>query len=55
MKRMKLDFRFHNPNTTEETIDYMLKILVDVNKRKVEEILRKKAMDITDKKVGLEI
>ena len=29
MKKRKLNYRFHNPNTAEVTADYLLKILIE--------------------------
>lgn len=40
---MKLRFRFHNPNSAEETADYIAKIFVEVNKEKVDVILQEAA------------
>ncbi len=42
MKKRKLNYRFHNPNPAEVTADYILKILIEANRGKVEEILREK-------------
>ena len=39
-KKTELKFHFHNPNTKEETADYILKILLKANKRKLDRILR---------------
>lgn len=40
LKKTELKFHFHNPNTKEETADYILKILLKANKRKLDRILR---------------
>lgn len=40
MKQQKLNFRFHNPNTAEDTSDYILKLLLEANREKLEQILR---------------
>lgn len=40
MKKPKLEYRFHNPNTEEETADYILKLFVEVNANKVERALQ---------------
>ena len=37
MKRTKLNIRIHNPNTDEETIQYIAGIFVDVGVRKLKE------------------
>ncbi len=42
MKKRKLNYRFHDPNPAEVTADYILKILIEANRGKVEEILREK-------------
>ncbi len=36
MKRTKLNYRFHNPNSTENTADFLCKLLIEVNGGKVE-------------------
>lgn len=36
MKKQKLNYRFHNPNPAEVTADYILKVFIEVNERKVE-------------------
>ncbi|RKI29785.1 hypothetical protein D7V82_05510 [bacterium 1xD8-6] len=41
--KLKLRFRFHNPNSAEETADYIAKIFVEVNKEKVDVILQEAA------------
>ena len=43
MKKQKLNYRFHNPNTAEVTADYILKIFIEVNAKKVERIMQEKA------------
>lgn len=34
--RQKLKYQFHNPNTAETTADYILKVFMEVNEKKVE-------------------
>lgn len=41
--KTKLRFHFHNPNSVEETANYIAKIFVEVNQAKVERILQEKA------------
>ena len=36
-KRSKVNIRFHNPNTTETTANYIMKRFVEANKKKVED------------------
>ena len=40
MKKYKLNYRFHNPNTVEETANVLCKVFVEVNKEKVERAVR---------------
>ena len=42
MKKQKLNYRFHNPNTAEVTADYILKVFIEVNAKKVERVMQKK-------------
>ena len=41
--KIKLNFRFHNPNTVEETANYIAKLFVEVNQAKVERVLQEAA------------
>ena len=36
MKRTKLNYRFHNPNSAEDTADFLCKLLMEANVGKVE-------------------
>lgn len=36
LKRTKLNYRFHNPNSAEDTADFLCKLLIEVNAVKVE-------------------
>lgn len=45
MKKRKLNYRFHNPNTAEATTAYLLKILLEANVAKVERAIREKSLD----------
>ena len=40
MKKRKLNYRIHNPNTAAATADYILKILIDANSEKVEKAIQ---------------
>ena len=51
-KRTKLNYRFHNPNTPEVTADYILKILIEVNLKKIDRILEEKALQDARSKNG---
>ncbi len=41
MKKQKLNYRFHNPNTVEDTADTLLKIFIEANQEKAEAAIRK--------------
>ena len=41
MKKRKLNYRFHNPNTAEVTADILLKVLIEANSEKVEKAVAK--------------
>lgn len=36
MNQPKLKYHFHNPNTLENTADYILKVFIEANQSKVE-------------------
>ena len=40
MKRRKLNYRFHNPNSIEVTATYLEKLFIEVNANKVEQALQ---------------
>ena len=40
MKKRKLNYRIHNPNSAAATADYILKILIDANSEKVEKAIQ---------------
>lgn len=40
MSRTKLNFRFHNPNSAEETAEYITKLFIEVNQPKVERLIQ---------------
>ena len=44
LKRTKLNYRFHNPNSAEDTADFLCKFLVEVNARKVERAIEDAAL-----------
>ena len=35
-KKRKLNYTIHNPNTVEDTVNYLLKVLIKANESKVE-------------------
>lgn len=44
MKQRKLNYRFHNPNSAEDTADFLCKLLVEVNAGKVERAIEETAL-----------
>lgn len=43
MKKKKLNYRFHNPNTAEATADILLKVFIEANSKKVERAVQEVA------------
>ena len=43
MKKQKLNYRFHNPNTAEVTANYILKVFIEVNAKKVDRVKQEMA------------
>ena len=43
MKQRKLHYRFHNPNSAEDTANYLVKILIEANAGKVERAIEEAA------------
>ena len=44
MKQRKLNYRFHNPNSAEDTANYLFKILIEANVGKVERAIEDAAL-----------
>ena len=44
MKQRKLNYRFHNPNSAEDTANYLFKILIEANVGKVERAIEEAAL-----------
>ena len=44
MKQRKLNYRFHNPNSAEDTADFLCKILIEANVGKVERVIEEAAL-----------
>ena len=55
MKKQKLNFRFHNPNTAEATADMILKVFIEVNAQKVDAAVKEAAEQISETKKNVEI
>ena len=43
MKDRKLNYRFHNPNSAEDTADFLCTLLIEANAGKVERAIEKAA------------
>ena len=43
MKQRKLNYRFHNPNSAEDTAEILCKILIEANAGKVERAIEEAA------------
>lgn len=48
MKKRKLNYRFHNPNTVEATADILLNVLIEANSEKVEKAIQEAAERLPD-------
>ena len=44
MKQRKLNYRFHNPNSAEDTAEFLCKLLIEANVGKVERALQEAAL-----------
>ena len=44
MKRKKLNYRFHNPNSAEDTADFLCKLMIEVNIGKLERAIEEAAL-----------
>ena len=49
MKQRKLNYRFHNPNSADDTADFLCKLLVEANAGKVERAIEKAASRCAEK------
>ena len=43
MKQRKLNYRFHNPNSAEDTAEFLCKLLIEANVGKVERAIEEVA------------
>ena len=44
LKQRKLNYRFHNPNSAEDTADFLCKLLIEANTGKVERAIEEAAL-----------
>lgn len=52
MKQRKLNYRFHNPNSAEDTADFLCKLLIEANTGKVERAMEEAASKCAKEHVG---
>ena len=55
MKKRKLNYRFHNPNTAETTAEILLKVLVEANTKKVEKVVQENVKKVSENRAYGEI
>ena len=55
MKQKKLNYRFHNSNSAEDTANFLCKLLVEANAGKVERVIEEVARKSAGKKECEEI
>lgn len=48
MKKRKLNYRFHNPNTAAATAEHLLKVLIEANTDKVERAIQEAADEVSE-------
>ena len=49
MKQRKLNYRFHNPNSAEDTAEFLCKLLIEANVGKVERAIEEAASKCVEK------
>ena len=54
MKQRKLNYRFHNPNSAEDTANYLFKILIEANAGKVERAIEEAALKCAEEREYIE-
>lgn len=54
MKQRKLNYRFHNPNSAEDTADFLCKLLIEVNAGKVERAIEEAALRCSEEREYIE-
>lgn len=52
LAKRKLNYRFHNPNSVEVTAEYILKVMIEVNAKKVENVLKEEMEQRREKAVS---
>lgn len=54
MKQRKLNYRFHNPNSAEDTAEFLCKLLIEANTGKVERALQEAALGCKEEEEYIE-
>lgn len=54
MKQRKLNYRFHNPNSAEDTAEFLCKLLIEANAGKVERALQETALGCKEEEEYIE-
>lgn len=54
MKQRKLNYRFHNPNSAEDTAEFLCKLLIEANAGKVERALKEAALGCKEEEEYIE-
>ena len=54
MKQRGLNYRFHNPNSAEDTANYLVKILIETNAAKVERAIEEAALMCAEEREYIE-
>ena len=54
MKQRKLNYRFHNPNSADDTANYLIKILIEANAGKVERAIEEAALKCAEESEYIE-
>lgn len=55
MKQRKLNYRFHNPNSAEDTADFLCEILIEANVGKVERAIEEAASRCAEESEYIEV
>lgn len=54
MKQRRLNYRFHNPNSAEDTANYLVRILIEANAGKVERAIEEVASRCAEERECIE-
>ena len=54
LKQRKLNYRFHNPNSAEDTADFLCKLLIEANAGKVERAIEEAASKCAEEREYIE-